>query len=94
MSATAANDLQRHLETILAGRSRKEVSALEQAALNFAAAPSYAEVAWLLTEFNAEVGVRVHRPLVLRTSIRALKSVRSRAVRRFARPLYVRENTI
>jgi DNA helicase-2/ATP-dependent DNA helicase PcrA len=72
MTATAPDDLLQRLETIRAGRSRKEISALEQAALNFSAAPSYAGVARLLAEFNKEVGVRVHRPLVLRACIRAL----------------------
>ena len=74
MTATAADDLQRRLETIRAGRSRKEISALEQAALDFAAVSSYAGVARLLAEFKAEVGVRVHRSLVLIACIRALNA--------------------
>lgn len=72
MTATAPDDFLRRLDTIRAGRSRKDISALEQAAMDFAAAPTYGGVARLLAEFNAEVGVRVHRPLVLRACIRAL----------------------
>ena len=72
MTATAPDDLLQRLETIRAGRSRKEISALEQAALDFSAAPSYAGVVRMLAEFNKEVGVRVHRPLVLRACIRSL----------------------
>lgn len=72
MTATAPDDLMRRLETIRSGRSRKNVSPLEQAALDFSNAPSYTGVARLLAEFNKDFGVRVHRPLVLRACIRAL----------------------
>lgn len=74
MTGTPTDELLRRLATIRAGRSRKEVSPLEQAALDLEAAPSYSGVARLLAEFNAEVGVRVHRPLVLRACIRALNA--------------------
>ena len=41
MTATSADELIARLTTINAGRSRKEISPLEQAALDFAAAPSF-----------------------------------------------------
>ena len=68
----APNELERRLGTIIAGRSRKEINSLEQASLDLSATPSYAAVARLLAEFNKQDGVRVHRPLVLRSCIRAL----------------------
>jgi len=72
MTGTSPDDLMKRLATITAGRSRKDVSALEQAALDFVAAPSYGGVAALLAAINNQTGIRVHRPAVLRACFRAL----------------------
>lgn len=74
MTSTATEELLRRLDTIRAGRSRKEVNDLEQAALSFMEEPTYSGVATLLAEFNKESGVRVHRPLVRNAAIRALNA--------------------
>lgn len=73
MTGTSPDDLMRRLQTIAAGRSRKDVSALEQAAQNFQTTPNHAGAAALLDAIVDQSGVRVHRPAVLRACFRALK---------------------
>lgn len=72
MTGTSPEDLMQRLATITAGRSRKEISAPEQAALDLRAAPTYGAVAALFAAINSQTGVRVHRPAVLRACFRAL----------------------
>lgn len=72
MTGTSPDDLLKRLATIAAGRSRKEVSELEQSALDFLATPTYGRVAALLAAINNQTGVRVHRPAILRACFRAL----------------------
>lgn len=72
MTGTSPDDLIKRLATISAGRSRKDITVLEQAALDFQATPTYGRVAALFAAINNQTGVRVHRPAVLRACIRAL----------------------
>ncbi len=72
MTATSADQLLQRLETIRAGRARRGVSSLEQAALDFCAAPTYRGVAAMLAEFNSQPGVHVHRRAVLSACLRSL----------------------
>lgn len=72
MTGVSPDDLLRRLDTIKAGRARKEVSDLERAALALLAEPNYDGVASVIAQLNQQGGVRVHRPAVLRACIRAL----------------------
>lgn len=72
MTGTSPDDLMKRLATITAGRSRKDITALEQAALDFQVTPTYGGVAALFAAINNQTGVRVHRPAVLRACFRAL----------------------
>jgi DNA helicase-2/ATP-dependent DNA helicase PcrA len=72
MTGTSPDELIQRLATITSGRSRKAVTALEQSALDFLAAPTYGGVAALFAAINNQAGVRVHRPAVLRACFRAL----------------------
>jgi len=58
----------------LQGRSARSASDAEAAALRFANAPSHRRALELLSALNAQAGVRVHRPTVLRNCMKALET--------------------
>ncbi|MBB4373550.1 DNA helicase-2/ATP-dependent DNA helicase PcrA [Bradyrhizobium sp. cir1] len=60
------DDLLTRVQNLQSGKARKAPTETEQAALAFAAKPSYAGASALLTAINKEAGVRAHRPPVLR----------------------------
>jgi hypothetical protein len=66
MTNVGAADLLARLESLKSGRARRASSDTEKAALEFAAAPSYAGVGNLLSAISRDAGVRTHRPPVLR----------------------------
>lgn len=80
MTATSADQLIQRLETIKAGRARRGISSLEQAALDFCTAPTYRRVAELLAEFNSQPGVHVYRRAVLRACLRSLNECDAGAI--------------
>ena len=73
MTNVGANDLVRRIGIIDRGAARKEPSDVELAALAFQRDRSFERVADLLVEINKNAGVRVFRPAVLRSCLRALE---------------------
>lgn len=62
------------LETLRAGRARNPATEVEEVALRFAEAPTYAGAAGLLGAINSQGGVRAHRPAILRGAYDMLKA--------------------
>lgn len=74
MTNTGGSSLISRVETLLAGRQRVPPSAVEEAAIRLVQAPSHGAIAELLVEIGKEQGVRPHRPAILRSGLRLLKS--------------------
>jgi len=60
------DDLLARVGSLQSGKSRKDPTETEQAALAFADNPSYGGASALLAAINKDAGVRAHRPPVLR----------------------------
>ncbi|MGY4155644.1 hypothetical protein ACVINW_001486 [Bradyrhizobium sp. USDA 4461] len=66
MVNVGADDLLTRVRGLQSGKARKNPSETEQAALAFAAKPSYPAASTLLSAINKDGGVRAHRPPLLR----------------------------
>lgn len=73
MTNVGATDLLRRVQVLSRGTARKEPTAVERVALNFARSPTYCSAVDLLVEIGKESGVRPHRPAVLRACKKALQ---------------------
>jgi hypothetical protein len=73
MINVGSDDLLARVASLKSGRARRAASEVEAAALDFAARPSYVGASDLLVAINRDVGVRAHRPAVLRGCHRALQ---------------------
>lgn len=67
-------NLLKRLESLQTGRARNAPSSVETAALALASSPSYPAAARLLSEMSRDLGVRTHRPAILRGALRMLKN--------------------
>lgn len=73
MTNVGGDDLIRRVDSIKSGRSRKEPTNAEIAALKFLNNPSFSAAADVLVEINRESGVRAHRPAILRSCLKAFR---------------------
>lgn len=74
MTNVGAADLLARVESLRAGRARREASDAENAAIHFADNPSYVAAATLFDSIAAQGGVRNHRPAILRGAHNMLKA--------------------
>jgi len=74
MTNTDVPRLLTRLQSLAAGTARKPAGAVESAGLAFLDAPSHARAASLLDTIRVQPGVGVHRPLVLRACLAALRA--------------------
>jgi hypothetical protein len=73
MGNVSATDLVRRVRSLASGAARNPPSDVERAALALVGIPSYGAAVNLLVEIGKEIGVRTHRPGVLRACIKALQ---------------------
>lgn len=73
MTNAGADHLLKRIASHKSKSSRTAPTDLEQSALKFVASPSHAAAVDVLVEMNKQVGVRVHRPEILRACIKALR---------------------
>jgi DNA helicase-2/ATP-dependent DNA helicase PcrA len=73
MTNVGPDDLLARVASLKSGKARRGASETETAALNFAARPSYVGASALLAAISRDVGVRTHRPAVLRGCHRMLQ---------------------
>jgi hypothetical protein len=66
MTNVGADDLLKRVNSLIAGRARREATEAETAAIEFKRAPSYTAASALLAAINREAGVRAHRLPILR----------------------------
>jgi DNA helicase-2/ATP-dependent DNA helicase PcrA len=74
MTNVGAENLIQRLKSLVAGTARTEATQLEQIALTFLGAPSVNNLLELFEAIGKEAGVRTHRPVVLRSCIKALQA--------------------
>ena len=72
MVNVGGNELLRRVESIRRGTARKEPSQTERLAVEFSSRPSHQAAASLLSAISAQIGVRSHRPVVLKACLKAL----------------------
>lgn len=74
MTNVGAADMLNRVDSLRAGRARREASDAENAAIHFTDHPSYSAAASLLDAIAAQAGVRNHRPAILRGAYSMLKA--------------------
>lgn len=74
MTNVGVSDLLQRVDVIERGAQRRPASDVEAAAIRFKSAPSTNGAAELLAAISKEVGVRTHRPAVLRACMKALRA--------------------
>lgn len=72
MTNVGAESLMQRVQSLERGTARRPPTAVEKAALSFARIPCFAVAVDLLVEIGKDVGVRTHRPAVLRACINAM----------------------
>jgi hypothetical protein len=73
LTHASARDMLQRLDTLAAGRARKPASSAEVAALEFRAVPTHEGAARVLSEIHEQPHVRVVRPAMLFSAIKALR---------------------
>jgi len=91
MTNVGGSDLLDRVSSLQRGTARNPANEAEQAALDFAAAPSLSGAVNLLVEIGKQGGVRAHRPHVLQACIRTLNSCAGDEGRLYEAAVKVRE---
>jgi hypothetical protein len=73
MTNVGGDDLVTRVQSLKSGRARRAASDVENVALRFVGAPSYAGLSALLVAISKQAGVRTHRPAVLRGCYKMLQ---------------------
>ncbi|MBA8906457.1 UvrD-helicase domain-containing protein [Aminobacter ciceronei] len=74
MTNVGSADMLARVDSLRAGRARREASEAESAAIRFTENPSYSAATAVLNTIAAQSGVRNHRPAILRGAYNMLKS--------------------